>query len=119
MKPKRCVKEQFLIIHLYWNSSLTSISPESHYPSTMEFVIDQSKTREMCQKAVLRNPYLLEDVSDKYKTREMCKMFLNATEEVREIPYWSTNPLMLEKGRGCCELSITVPSKTYSVSYPR
>ena len=40
--------------------------------NTLEFVPDQYKTQEMCDKAVFKNLFMLKYCHDKYKTQKIC-----------------------------------------------
>ena len=50
-------------------------------PSIPSFIPDHLKTREMCEKAVEKNPWELDDVPDHFKAQEMCN------EAVRREPW--------------------------------
>ena len=48
--------------------------------STLQFIADHLKTREMCEKAVEKHPWLLKYIPNGYNTKDMCN------EVVQKIP---------------------------------
>ena len=88
--PNGCMKKLLEESWMHWNLFLISIRPNRYvmkllkdgYPdSNLSSVIsrtihDNLKNQELCERAVLENPYVLAYVLDQCKTQEICQKLL-------------------------------------------
>ena len=68
------------------------------YSVALEFVPDQYKTKEMCNRIISDDPFSLRYVSDQYKTQQMCdKAVDDFLPTLNFVPNWFVASKMIKK----------------------